>query len=58
MFAAEGADGAGAALRRGPAVPAGLTDSYDDAEGYYNFQVQHCYIVMLQYVACYMPCLV
>jgi hypothetical protein len=46
MFAAEGADGAGAALRRGPAVPAGLTDSYDDAEGYYNFQVRLCYVML------------
>lgn len=37
MFAAEG--GAAAAAPKKAAVPAGLQDNYDDAEGYYNFQV-------------------
>jgi hypothetical protein len=53
MFAAEGAEGAGAALRRGPAVPAGLTDNYDDAEGYYNFQVRACYFLPCNMLPCY-----
>eukprot|EP00879_Flechtneria_rotunda_P014246 GHRR01014883.1.p1 GENE.GHRR01014883.1~~GHRR01014883.1.p1 ORF type:complete len:921 (+),score=358.42 GHRR01014883.1:205-2967(+) len=42
MFAAADSTAAETAIagpRRGPAVPAGLTDNYDDAEGYYNFQV-------------------
>jgi hypothetical protein len=38
MFSAA-ADGAGGG-RKGPVVPAGLSDNYDDAEGYYNFQVR------------------
>eukprot|EP00882_Tetradesmus_deserticola_P010991 GHRQ01011625.1.p1 GENE.GHRQ01011625.1~~GHRQ01011625.1.p1 ORF type:complete len:460 (+),score=260.92 GHRQ01011625.1:181-1380(+) len=52
MFAAAGAQGAGAALRRGPAVPAGLTDSYDDAEGYYNFQVGELLDARYEVFAC------
>lgn len=39
MFAAEGNVAAAAAAPKKAAVPAGLQDNFDDAEGYYNFQV-------------------
>jgi hypothetical protein len=39
IFAAESPDAAAGAVPAAPAIAKGLVDSYDDAEGYYNFQV-------------------